>query len=180
VSPVRAIPACKSLGFGSSERQGYPVIADGSVNLFAFERRWRTTSERISSACGNFADKTLTLAVDASQRAPDSNEPPRLSISSAIRVASRFNVPLVNKLAVMSARPANSFGSTSPPFLITTWAETSGVSGRSMTIMRSPFGNVCSKGGGRARSQMVWGADCEFEQPHQHLHPPSFREARGR
>ena len=70
----------------------------------------------------------LTLAYDESQRAPDSSAPPRLSICSAIFVASRVCVPFVSKFAVMSARPASSGGSTSPPFLITSWAETSGVS----------------------------------------------------
>src|ERR1043166_540015 len=48
----------------------------------------------------------------------------------------------------MSARPASSGGSTSPPFLIISWAETSGDSLRSTTITRKPFERVCSTGFG--------------------------------
>src|ERR1043165_3319488 len=50
----------------------------------------------------------------------------------------------------MSARPANSLGSAAPPFLISSCAETSGNSRRSITITRSPFGRVCSTGFGNA------------------------------
>src|SRR5262249_25223601 len=89
---------------------------------------------------------TPTVTDDASQRAPDSMAPPKLSTCSAIFVASLVSVPLVNKFAVMSASPANWGGSTSPPFLINSWADTSGVSDRSTTITRSPFANVCSEG----------------------------------
>src|SRR5689334_19003510 len=48
----------------------------------------------------------------------------------------------------MSARPASSGGSTSPPFLIISCAETSGDSLRSMTITRKPFERVSSTGFG--------------------------------
>src|SRR5262245_52471004 len=108
----------------------------------------RTTSARISIACGIFDDITPTVANDASQRAPESSEPPTLSICCAICVASRVCVPFVNRFAVISAKPANSGGSTSPPFLINNCAATSGVSWRSTTITRRPFGSVCSTGFG--------------------------------
>src|SRR5215510_8670659 len=101
-------------------------------------------------ACGVFDDMTLTVAYDESQRAPESSEAPRLSICCAICVASRVCVPLVSRLAVMSARPASSDGSTSPPFLITSCAETSGDSLRSTTITRKPFERVSSTGFGNA------------------------------
>src|ERR1051326_1044411 len=48
----------------------------------------------------------------------------------------------------MSARPASSGGSTSPPFLIISCAETSGDSLRSTTITRKPFERVSSTGFG--------------------------------
>src|SRR5690242_13069652 len=50
----------------------------------------------------------------------------------------------------MSARPARSGGSTSPPFLSISCAETSGDSLRSTTITRKPFGSVSSTGFGNA------------------------------
>src|SRR6266850_3698146 len=108
----------------------------------------RATSAKISIACKIFADITPTVALEESQRAPEFNEPPRASIVSAICVASRLCVPLVSRLAVMSASPGNSGGSTSPPFLIVSCAVINGVSDRSMTIRRNPFASVCSTGFG--------------------------------
>jgi hypothetical protein len=58
-----------------------------------------------------FDDITLTLRTTESQRALESSDAPRLSTSCAILVASRVCVPLVSRLAVMSASPASSGGS---------------------------------------------------------------------
>ena len=110
----------------------------------------RTTSASIAIAGPTFVDITPTFAVDASHRAEVSSVPPSDSISSAIRVASRVAVPLVRRFAVMSASPANSGGSTSPPFLIRSTAEINGVFERGMTTTLSPFGRTLSAGFGKA------------------------------
>jgi hypothetical protein len=57
----------------------------------------------------------------------------------------------------MLARPANSGGSTSPPFLMINWAATRGVPRRSITMTRKPFANVLSNGFGNWTERGVAG-----------------------
>src|SRR2546427_5050190 len=57
----------------------------------------------------------------------------------------------------MSVKPASFGGSTSPPFLIKSCAETSGVLERSMTITRKPFASVFSAGLGNCGERGVAG-----------------------
>src|SRR2546421_10256626 len=117
----------------------------------------RRTSERISSAGPIREDSTLVVTDEESQFAPEFKVPPSASIASAICVALLVDVPRVSSDAVISATPAISEGSTSPPLLTTSCAVTRGVSDRCTTITRNPLASIFSTGLGMITERGVCG-----------------------